>query len=210
MAKNEKSPKKRKQRSNSFRRLKELPCFQEMDMKIKAAISVEEVARWLQEDMLQVPEVQRKTLVRQLYRYKASLPPGDIVKAPPLYLKKAIEQLKRGVNELEELEHLYLFQLKRISIDAQTEEKINKLFAGTSREIQLAADLLVKILDKKMALGLIDKAPEQVSISGGITVNDGMDDATRTRLGIAAGKLVAELSRVYVDPKTEVSNDEIV
>ena len=76
-------------------------------------------------------------------------------------MKKAIEKLKRGVNEIEELEHLYLFQLKRISIDAETEEKINKLFSGTAREIQLAADLLTRMLDKKMELGPHRQATRQ-------------------------------------------------
>jgi len=177
--------------TGAFKRLRSLYCFDEMDKKVKAGVSVEEIARWLQEDLLQLQDVKRETLVRQLYRYKASLPPGQIVTAPPLYLKKAIEKLKRGVNEIEELEHLYLFQLKRISIDAETEEKINKLFSGTAREIQLAADLLVKMLDKKMELGLIDKRPDRLEISGGMHVTgDIADEDTRHRLGLAAGKLV--------------------
>ncbi len=189
--------------SGAFKRLRGLYCFNEMDKKVKAGISVEEVARWLQEDLMQLPEVKRETLVRQLYRYKASLPPGQIVTAPPLYLKRAIEKLKRGVNELEELEHLYLFQLKRISIDAETEEKINKLFSGTGREIQLAADLLTRMLDKKMELGLIDKQPEKLEISGGMQVTgDSTDEDTRHRLGLAAGKLV-DLLQANLEQKDE-------
>ncbi len=189
--------------TGAFKRLRGLYCFDEMDKKVKAGISVEEVARWLQEDLMQLPEVKRETLVRQLYRYKASLPPGQIVTAPPLYLKRAIEKLRRGVNELEELEHLYLFQLKRISIDAETEEKINKLFSGTGREIQLAADLLTRMMDKKMELGLMDKQPEKLEISGGMQVTgDSTDEDTRHRLGLAAGKLV-DLLQANLEQKDE-------
>ena len=45
--------------------------FEEMDKKVKAGVSVEEIARWLQEDLMQLQDVKRETLVRQLYRYKS-------------------------------------------------------------------------------------------------------------------------------------------
>ena len=77
--------------------------------------------------MFQQMDIKRESLVRKLYRYKSSLPPAEIVKEPPVYVQKAIEKMTRGVNEIEELEKLYLLQLKRISIDAETESKINKL-----------------------------------------------------------------------------------
>ena len=52
------------------------------------------------------------------------------------------------------------------------------------------ADLLTRMLDKKMEL-LIDKQPEKLEISGGMQVTgDIADEDTRHRLGLAAGKLV--------------------
>ena len=85
---------RKKPSSGAFKRLRGLYCFDEMDKKVKAGVSVEEVARWLQEDLMQLPEVKRETLVRQLYRYKASLPPGQIVTAPPQ--KEAKQNVKEN------------------------------------------------------------------------------------------------------------------
>ena len=118
-------------------------------------IAVEELAKWIQEDRMQMTDIKRDSLVRQLYRYKAAIPPGEIAEVEPMFFAKSIEKLKRGVNEIEELEKLYLFQLRRISMDGATEEKINKLFSGMNKEIQLAADLLNKLIEKKMELGIL-------------------------------------------------------
>lgn len=201
-------PKKpKKSRVDSFRTLRELHCFEELDTKLKMNIAVEELARWLQEEQMCKTEVQRESLVRQLYRYKASLPPGEIAKVEPLFFRKAIEKMKRGINEIEELEQLYLFQLKRISIDAQTEEKINKLFSGTNKEMSVAVDILTKLIDKKMELGLMDREPVKHEILGGVGVvpmgdTNGYDADTKTKMGMIAGKLLGTLSKM-MDERTE-------
>lgn len=181
----------RARRKDAFKRLKMLKCYAELHEKICADVAVEEVARWVQEDEMEALEVKRDTLIRQLYRYKADLPPGSVVKEKPLHVKRAIEKLKRGVNELEEMEGLYLLQLKRISIDTQTEEKINKLFRSTGSEINLAVSILNRMIEKKAELGILDKAPQKFDIQGGIGLlnmdgNEEMDDEKKTRLGLAA------------------------
>ena len=160
--------KQKAQRTDAFKDLKEMPCFEEFDKKVKAGISGEEIARWLQEDMCQQMGIKRESLVRKLFRYKASLPPGDILKEPPVYVRKAIEKMSRGVNELDELEKLYLLQLRRISIDAETESKINKLFGSTGGEIKVAVDILNSMMAKKMELGIMSKAPEQLEVTGNV------------------------------------------
>jgi len=212
-------PKKRRAKSSpkknvkAFKRLRELPFFEELDRKIKMNIAVEEIARWIQEDKMQLTDLKRESLVRQLYRYKASIPPGEIAEVEPLFFHKAIEKLKRGVNEIEELEKLYLFQLKRISMDARTEEKINKLFSGMNKEIQLAADLLEKLIEKKMELGLLSREPQKFAFMGGVgtlNLSEGaeLDDETRTRMGLIAGKLVNVLSKMMNEKQEEKNDDE--
>lgn len=109
-----------KSNPNAFKRLKELPFFDELDRRIKMNIAVEELAKWIQEDRMQMTDIKRDSLVRQLYRYKAAIPPGEIAEVEPMFFAKSIEKLKRGVNEIEELEKLYLFQLRRISMDGAT------------------------------------------------------------------------------------------
>lgn len=205
--KNGKKPSK-----SAFKDLRAMPCYKEMSEKIKADIAVEDVAKWLQEDMFQQLDIKRESLVRKLYRYKASLPPAEIVKEPPLYVQKAVEKLKRGVNELEEMEKLYLLQLKRISMDAETEERINKLFSTTSNEIRLAVDILNRMVETKMELGIMDKAPERLDVSGSFgvvpLVTDQTDEETRVKMGILAGKVVQAMSRFVEEPTKEEKNDE--
>lgn len=205
--------KKRKTRKDSeggFKRLKEIDCFPEIESKIKAGVSPDEVGRWLQEDMFKLCDIKRESVVRQLYRYKSTLSPADLLTATPqpIWVTKAIEKMKRGIDELDELEKLYLLQLQRISRDAETEAKINKLFKGTNKEIQLATELLEKRIKLKMDLGILDKSPHKTQIDGIIShipvdLPEGMDeksaDKTMTRMGLAASKLFKALERISVD-----------
>ena len=203
---------KKKAKSHAFKDLKAMPCFDEFDKKVKAGIALEEIARWLQEDMFQQTDIKRESLVRKLYRYKASLPPAEIVREPPIYIQKAIEKMARGVNEIEELEKLYLLQLKRISIDAETEAKINKLFSSTGVEIKIAADLLNSMMQKKMELGIMSKAPEQLEVIGNFGVShllsEDMDEQTKAKLGLLAGKILSVMSKAVESTAKAVQEAE--
>jgi hypothetical protein len=204
---------KKKAKSHAFKDLKAMPCFDEFDKKVKAGIALEEVGRWLQEDMFQQMDIKRDSLVRKLYRYKSSLPPAEIVKEPPIYVQKAIEKMTRGVNEIEELEKLYLLQLKRISIDAETEAKINKLFSSTGGEIKIAADLLNSMMEKKMELGILSKAPEQLEVTGNFGVSnllsEDTDEQTKAKIGLLAGKMLQVMSKFMDEQeKNEQEEDE--
>jgi hypothetical protein len=203
---------KRKPReSYAFRDLKEMTCFAEMDKKVKAGIALEEIARWLQEDMFQQVEIKRESLVRKLFRYKASLPPAELVREPPVYVQRAIEKMNRGIKEIDELEKLYLLQLRRISIDAETEAKINKLFSSTGNEIRIAADLLNSMMQKKMELGLLSKRPEQLELSGNIgmtgLISEDTDEATKAKLGLLAGKMLQVMAKSLDEAKDSVENE---
>lgn len=209
-----KTRKVRKDSEGGFKRLKELDCFPEIEAKVKAGISLDEVARWLQDDMFQLTDIQRESVKRQLYRYKSTLPPGELLNAvgEPLWVRTAIEKMERGIDELEELEKLYLLQLKRISGDAETEARIGKLFKGTNKEIQLATELLEKRLKLKMDLGILDRQPEKMQINGlvghiPLQAPEGMDDRTAdktmTRMGLLANKLLRAVEQMDVEDSDE-------
>lgn len=207
--------KNRKSSTDGFKKLKTSKHFPEMEIRIKSGIAPEEVARWLQEDVLQFTDIQRESLKRQLYRYKAALPAHELLKATeePLWIKTAIDKMRRGVNELEELEKMYLLQQRRINIDAQTEDKINKLFKGTNKEIELATNLLEKMIKLKIELGIIDSQPSKIQFDGimgtvpielnqeGATASEA--DSMRMRLGMISAKLVKAMSELNPDQKEE-------
>jgi len=184
----------------------------------KAGVAPEEVARWLQEDVLQFTDIQRDSLKRQLYRYKAALPAHELLKATeePLWIKTAIDKMRRGINELEELEKMYLLQQRRINIDAQTEDKINKLFKGTNKEIELATTLLEKMIKLKIELGILDSQPSRIQFDGIMgTVPVELDregatesetDSMRLRLGLLSAKLVKAMSDFNPEKESDKEN----
>lgn len=198
--------------SYAFKDLKGMHCFDEMTKKVKAGIALEEIARWLQEDMFQQTGIKRESLTRKLFRFKASLPPAELVKEPPVYVQRAIEKMSRGIKEIDELEKLYLLQLRRISIDAETESKINKLFGSTGHEIRIAADLLNSMMQKKMELGILSKRPEQLEVTGnlGVTglVSEDTDEATKAKLGLLAGKILSVMSKAVESTAKAVQEAE--
>lgn len=187
-----------------FSKFKNMPYFKEFDQKVRAGISASVIAKWLQNELCMFTDERLDSLGKSIYRYKESLPPGSITLAKPVYIEKAIEKMERGIDELEELESLYLLQKKRISIDAETESKINKLFSNTNREIALAKDLLKDRVELKMELGLLNRVAKKVDVSGGmVNVNQNlepdMDDDKKQKLGIVAQKML----NVLVSQETE-------
>ena len=199
-------------RNDAYALLKELPYFEEIDRRIKANISISRIAKWIQEDRGGRVDVTRKSLEKQLFRYKRDLLPGEVMDKAPLFFQKHIEKLDHGFDEIEELENLYLLQLKRIDMNIVTEVKDGKLLSGTRAEIKLAVDILDKIIECKVKLGLLDHEPQKISFTGGLGVlaldgdeeeEDAESEERRLRLGLAAGKLLDALTKSFEDEDTE-------
>ena len=94
-----------------------------------------------------------------------------------------------------------MFQMARVDVDAKTEQKIGKLFANTGREIGIAVDILNKIIEKKMELGLLSREPTRHEVAGVIGTADlnavaGYDDKTRAKMGLLAGKLLGTIAKL--------------
>jgi hypothetical protein len=66
--------------------------------------------------------------------------------------------MEAGLNELEELEELYLIQKARIGIDTATEKTIKKLLPSMTGEIREARQILESMATLKMDMGLIQRA----------------------------------------------------
>lgn len=183
-----------------LQKLRDAGVFEKVDHKIKEGISIKEIARWIQEDLMLQTDIERSSLERKLYNYKSDLPVFDRMKAAAerTFLHETVEKMSHNLNEIRELEKMYLYQLKRISIDGKTEQKISKLFRSQSREIKLAVDILDRLMQKKMELGILDKAPDELKITGGLDGNFSVLDLERTelpeetghKLGVAAQKIL--------------------
>jgi len=179
-------------------KLESLNCFGELHQKVVAGVAVENIADWVQEEKQEYLEIKRDSLVRVIYRYKSQLPPAEMVSIEPAHMYKRIEKLRRGINEVEELEKLYLLQVTRISLGTKVEETINFLNTKLTGEVALAQSLLQSMLKAKMELGILAKMPTQVAATLDVVERNTLDslpEDQRQRLASGAGlllKLLAE------------------
>jgi hypothetical protein len=161
---------KPRNRETRFVKLRSLKCFQEMHDRILQGWPLPEVARFIQEDNDEYTDVTRDGLVVVLKEYRQSIPPAQLIapRMPPVF-KKAAEEVREGLDELKELEELYRKQMKRIEIDMQTESKINKLLPTMTQEMRVAGELLGRIADLKMDLGLSQRHLGTMNLDGKLT-----------------------------------------
>ena len=202
------------------KRLRQMRCFEEFDRKVCAGISPDVIAAWLQDDMDEHMDITHGGLVKAIKRYRKDVPPERIVKDMPLHVRQTIDKLKRGVNEVVELEALYLLQLKRISIDVQTEEKINKLFSGTGREIEIAGKMLGQMIEMKQKLGIIDMVVDKTEIThtGAVaTVQanadlnmSGLSEDDKIKLGKLSERLVSGILDRMAEPKDSSAGSDTI
>lgn len=155
-----------------FLKLKSLDCFKEVHGRILDGWQVAEVAKMVQEERGEYTDATRGTLTTLLHEYRNSLPKGTLIRQTlPKVLHKAAEEVKAGVNELDELEKLYLMQMERIKIDVGTEKKIGKLFGTTGREIREAREILEARAKLKMDLGLDQRSLGTIEVDARVVAD---------------------------------------
>jgi hypothetical protein len=142
-------------REAGFQKLRALRCFQEVHQKLVDGWGLTELAKWIQRDRREYTDVKRITLVHLLKDYRNSLPPGTLIeRRMPSVFHKAAKRVKKGLDEVKELEDLVKFQKRRIRIDGGTEKKINKLLPTMTQEVRTLRECLQTLADVKMDLGL--------------------------------------------------------
>lgn len=179
----------------AFEKLKAMKCWPEVDQKVRAGIAIENIAEWVQEERGEYLDAKRDSLIRALYRYKQSLPATQLAIPEPLHIHKKIEKLKRGLRELEEMEKLYLLQLSRISMATELEDKMRFPNSKLWKDVELAQNILLNMAKLKMEMGLYERVPGQVHVTGAIEHThkeflDSIDPEQRQKLsGVAHGLL---------------------
>lgn len=190
-------------------RLKALPQFGEVDKKIRAGVSVEQIANWLYDEEKVYQHASKAALIRALYRYKDSIPANQLADSglPPHKAKK-LEELNKEINELDELTKLYHLQMNRIALATEQEETINFLTKGTRQEIEEARNLLLALAELKMKLGLLDEKPKQLNVSVTAQQVAEIPAERRHRLGLIAQKVLSSLQEELLPPGKEIQEAE--
>jgi len=194
----------------AFEKLRASPCFKEAHDKLEAGIAAEKVAAWAQDERNCYDGIKRDSLVRALYRYKKSEVPvtaAQIVASadphtgkPALTVWNRIQGMERGLNELEELEKLYILQLTRINRGVTIEETINFTNKDVRRDVELAKDILTTMTELKMKLGVYKQADHNLNITASVQsthhqVIESLDPSSRKQLGGVARTLLEQLTK---------------
>ena len=146
-------PKAKKTRER-FAKVKSLECLEPLNEKIKSGYPIPEIARWVQEDMMEYTDVSRDSLVTILSRYRNAMPPAQLVAPIPGVAVKAEARVMKGLDELDELEELYAVQKGRIRRYAALESQAPMPWNAVNKDIMLAATILVRRHEIKMDLGV--------------------------------------------------------
>lgn len=153
------SPNNKKKKTQRYTRryLKSLPCHDQIVERLKAGDGYAEIIRWIQSQGY-CQDASERSLTETLKCWKKSMAPVDtIMVATPKSVQHAIEKMRAGINEIEEMEFLYKLQKERILIDFDKEKMIGKLFKGTGNEVSIAMSLLVAMAELKQKMGLTEK-----------------------------------------------------
>jgi hypothetical protein len=151
--------------SDRFKRLKSLRCFPEVHKRILEGWPSTQVARFIQDDQQEGGDLTRGALIAMVNDYRQSIPRAELIstRLSPVF-NKAAEEVRHGLDELEELEHLYRLQMERIGIDFNIEKNVGKLMSSMTNEVKAAKDILATYAELKMDLGLTQRHIGQVEI----------------------------------------------
>lgn len=151
-----------------FARLKSLNFFQKIHEMILGGWPPNEVAKYIQKNKKEMLDLTEDHIIKMVSSYKRSLP--DFERITHLYIddaRKALDRVKEGLDEVDEIRKLYMLQMKRISIDFETEKVVGKLLPTMSTEIRMAKDLLMSSAQLKMDLGLDSASAQKLSVVTG-------------------------------------------
>jgi len=180
--------KKRAPQSNRFAKLLALKCFPEVKQHLIAGFSLPQVSEFIQEERKEYTDVTRSSLITILSRYRREMPPLQILEnMAPSQVSDAMARFKKGEKELDRLESLYEFQLRRLEIGHATEIMMNRLLNRVTLEVDQTLRIIAKMHSVKMDLGvgggrdlgtlhIDDEKLEKIEESHGPEVRAAMED----------------------------------
>ena len=141
-----------------FSRLRGMRCFNTVDKMIRDGYALSQIADYIQTEEGEYTDVQRDSLVDVLSKYKASLPPAEVVAINDSrsFLESA-RAVKEGVNVLEEMEYLFRVQKGRVEFQVKREEQTGVMSKSVGRDIDAARLLLDRIHQVRMDLGMDER-----------------------------------------------------
>lgn len=136
-------------------RIRRLKCFPEVVARLKSGESTYKIAPWIQDECGEALDISCITLRAQLATFRREMKSLVLLEArQPAFVQNALEKVKKGLDELDELEKIYEIQKQRIEDMHKLEKKLTIANRITGHEIRIAAELLRTRHQIKMDLGL--------------------------------------------------------
>ena len=146
----------RRPKEGRWKRIRGLRCHQEVYERLCAGYPAGDVARYVQDEQGEMLDVKRVSLLNMLSRYRdQDIAPVD--KVSPLFPAMAVRATQKFNNRMEELERLevvYEALLYRFNLAHAEERRAGKVGPDVDRQAKMLADLIAKMHEIKMDLGL--------------------------------------------------------
>jgi hypothetical protein len=169
-------------------KIRDLRCYQEVYERICSGYPIPEVARFVQEEEGEYTDVTRASLCELLRRFANDIVPVDLI-APrlPHMVVKATKEFGDRLEDLRRLEMWYQVALYRLDLAHGEERRTGKINPKVDKQLRLVVDLIVKMHDTKLDLGLTGTRE-----LGSLTVSAERLDEIRTRYGDGAARAFAD------------------
>ncbi len=194
-------------RVDAFKRLKELPNFEVIHHKIVSNVSPQSIATFIQDDCGLCDDINHRSLVTMLYRYKRSIPYEERTPREMTALARRTEQFPHELSVLEETTRLYELQTTRVAVLIELEDEAGEPLRALGVEMDRGMKYLEQIMALKEKLGLIGDHGEQLSamdlgdtlVSGAMAViTKKYGDGAQAKLAFIGKKLHEALKQLTV------------
>ena len=155
-----------------FDQLKRMVVFDRVEEMILSGWTIREVADFIMQpenasDLERLEVRTKRSIEALLFDWRASMADTRLIERRlPKIVKESADKIEDTVDEIVEMNELYALQKQRISIDVASEQKIKKLFKTTGNEIQIAMNILQKMMEMKQDIGLLTKNLGVMNING--------------------------------------------
>jgi hypothetical protein len=148
-----------KGKSKPYRRLVDSPYGEEIVVRLRSGVSAEDVADWLQKECGAFLDVAASTLVRQLYRYRKTIP-GALQPNKAYILEQATTQRAKAFNALQAAIGLAGLQEQRLGKALSIEQSGKTLTPLVGDEIDRMSRLIETVTEAKLRLGVLKQEAE--------------------------------------------------
>lgn len=134
--------------------IRQLGCYEDVEARLKSGESVPEVARYIQDECGEYTNVTRESLVTILYGFRSQMKDVGLVgEVMPTYVRDAQKRIEAGLNEMDVLEEMILFQWERCKDFRELERKLNFPNAKIDNSMRVLAEIIARRHNVKMDLG---------------------------------------------------------